>query len=161
MQRTLSELLFHSDSIKLSLNTNITNEFNKDRPISDFYNATQNAYILTPDSITGMVGIKVDDTGDRLILGLLKRYDTLATINQFTPSGSNKVADRYFKLSNSSDIYYVTDNTGTTSRSRTMYVQGVKGSSIDYQNKFSGFVLPTTAKLTINDVFVNAAEPVL
>ena len=43
-----------------------------------------------------ILGIKVDDTGDRLILGLLKRYDTLATINQFTPSGSNKVADRYF-----------------------------------------------------------------
>ena len=147
-----------SDSIKLSLNTNITNEFNKDRPISDFYNATQNAYILTPDSITGMVGIKVDDAGDRLILGLLKRYDTLATINQFTPSGSNKVADRYFKLSNSSDIYYVTDNTGTTSRSRTMYVQGVKGSAIDYQNKFSGFVLPTTAKLTINDIEIRNAK---
>ncbi|MBO6271689.1 hypothetical protein J6O48_02790, partial [bacterium] len=142
----------NSDNIKLALSSALSTPISK--TVDEYYNSSTQTYRVQKGDVIGYVALGLNNTFDTII-SVAGIYDELAMTNQFTPTSASPQKDRYFIVPNN-DTYTAKANTGTTGTVGTMYLQG-NNSIVDYVGSYSGFVVPSAAKLNISGItFKNA-----
>ncbi|MCM1265902.1 MAG: hypothetical protein NC200_06855, partial [Candidatus Gastranaerophilales bacterium] len=155
-----------SSSIVLALTQEIQDKYLGEIDMDKYLDSETNTYIVKSTDYIGTTGIQLNAAKDSVVFGRLAAVDALMTVNQLS-----SIQDRYFVIEGAHSVYTAIGNTGLTALSGKMYVQGetttsivdgidvVTNSVIDYDEKYSGFIVCSGGKLSISNItFRNAVS---
>ena len=154
----------NNNNLHLGLDNSVYTKYKQIIEADTYYDQVRDAYILTPESYTGEIGVRISDPdrdreliGDRtntegIIIGKTTSYDSLAKVNQLaTPK------ERYFIVDDAERTYNVIQTTGRTGKTGAMHLVGKSDqfgnrTIINYQGNYAGFTVPSGEYVTIDDV---------